>query len=39
MRCVGQSAKNLNRYKALGLLRRVSEADLLIPIEPLVAGV
>jgi CRP-like cAMP-binding protein len=30
--------KNLNRYKALGILQRVSEADLLIPSEPLVAG-
>ena len=25
--------KNLNRYKALGLLQRVSEVDLLIQIE------
>lgn len=30
--------KNLNRYKALGLLQRVGEADLFLPIEPLVAG-
>lgn len=26
--------KNLNRYKALGLLQKVSEADLLIPVAP-----
>jgi len=26
--------KNLNRYKTLGLLQKVSEADLLIPIAP-----
>lgn len=30
--------KNLNRYKALGLLNKVSETDLLVPIEPFVAG-
>jgi CRP-like cAMP-binding protein len=30
--------KNLNRYKALGLLSKVSETDLLVHIEPLVAG-
>ena len=30
--------KNLNRYKALGLLQKVSDDDLMLPIEPLVAG-
>jgi CRP-like cAMP-binding protein len=30
--------KNLNRYKAMGLLQKVSDADLMLPIEPLVAG-
>ncbi|MFM7313844.1 MAG: Crp/Fnr family transcriptional regulator, partial [Cyanobium sp.] len=30
--------KNLNRYKAIGLLQKVSDDDLLIPVEPLVAG-
>jgi CRP-like cAMP-binding protein len=30
--------KNLNRYKALGLLSQVSETDLLVPIKPLVPG-
>ena len=29
--------KNLNRFKAIGLLHKVSEDDLLVPIEPLVA--
>ena len=31
--------KNLNRYKAIGLLQKVSDDDLMIPREPLVAGV
>lgn len=30
--------KNLNRYKAIGLLQKVSDDDLMIPVEPLVAG-
>lgn len=30
--------KNLNRFKALGLLYKVSDDDLMIPIEPLVSG-
>jgi len=30
--------KNLNRYKANGVLQKVSDDDLLIPLEPLVAG-
>lgn len=30
--------KNLNRYKVSGLLQKVSDDDLLIPVEPLVAG-
>jgi CRP-like cAMP-binding protein len=30
--------KNLNRYKAMGLLQKVSDDDLMLPVEPLVAG-
>jgi len=30
--------KNLNRFKTIGLLLKVSDDDLLIPIEPLVSG-
>jgi CRP-like cAMP-binding protein len=30
--------KNLNRFKAIGLLQKVSDDDLMVPIEPLVAG-
>jgi CRP-like cAMP-binding protein len=31
--------KNLNRYKLNGLLQNVSDDDLMIPVEPLVAGI
>jgi hypothetical protein len=30
--------KNLNRYKAMGLLQKVSDDGLMLPVEPLVAG-
>jgi len=30
--------KNLNRFKAIGLLQKVSDDDLMVPIEPPVAG-
>jgi CRP-like cAMP-binding protein len=31
--------KNLNRFKTLGLLEKVSEADLLIPASPALARI
>lgn len=31
--------KNLNRYKTLGLLQEIGEADLLVPRDPVLPGV